>query len=100
MINDQLKKQERSRFSSDGVFDYYTSSLLKKPLLGDLDQDNLHVPIEITEPVCERIFEQTYHRLVVVLASELTVLSYLNVFSVISRCKPHFLPSKLIMGKQ
>ena len=39
--------------------------------------------MKITQPVCERIFEQTKHRIVIVLASELTVLSYLNVSNVI-----------------
>ena len=42
------------------------------------------------EPVCEHIFEQTKHRIVIVLASELTVLSYLNVSSVIPQGKRHF----------
>ena len=41
--------------------------------------------LKIAEPVCERIFEQTKHRIAIVLASELTVLSYLNVSSVILR---------------
>ena len=53
----------------------------------------------LPEPVCERIFEQTKHWIVVVLASELTVLSYLNVSSVIPWGKRHFLPSKSILGK-
>ena len=41
--------------------------------------------LKIAEPVCERIFEQTKHQIVIVLASEFTVhvLSYLNVSSVI-----------------
>ena len=53
----------------------------------------------MAEPVCERIFEQTKHWIVIVLASELTVLSYLNVSSVIPRGKRHFLSSKWILGK-
>ena len=32
--------------------------------------------LEIAEPVCERIFGQTKHRIVIVLASELTLLSF------------------------
>ena len=48
--------------------------------------------LNIAEPVFERIFEQTKHRIGIVLASELTVLSYLNA----SRQTP-FLPSKLIL---
>ena len=57
--------------------------------------------LKIAEPVCERIFERTKHQIVIVLASELTVLSYLNVsrLSVIPRGKCHFLPSKWILGK-
>ena len=55
--------------------------------------------LKIAEPVCERIFEETKHRIAVVLASELTVLSYLNVSSVIPGGKRHFLPSKSILGK-
>ena len=52
--------------------------------------------LKIAEPVCERIFDQTKHRIVIVLSSELTVLSYLNVSSLIPRGKHHFLPSKWI----
>ena len=55
--------------------------------------------LKMAESVCERIFEQTKHRLVVVLASELTAISYLNVSSVIRRGKRHFLPRKSILGK-
>ena len=55
--------------------------------------------LKITEPVCERIFEQTKHRMVKVLASELTVLIYLNVSSVIPQGKRHFLTSKMDFGK-
>ena len=54
--------------------------------------------LKIAEHVCECIYEQTKHRLVVVLASELTLLSYINVSSVIPREKRHFLPSKSILG--
>ena len=39
--------------------------------------------LKIGEPVCERAFEQTKHGIVIALASELTLLSYLNVSSVI-----------------
>ena len=39
--------------------------------------------LKIAKPVCERILEQTKHRIAIVLASELTLLSYLNVSSVI-----------------
>ena len=46
--------------------------------------------LKIAEPVPEHIFEQTKHRIVIVLASELTVSSYLNVSSVIPRGKRHF----------
>ena len=46
--------------------------------------------LKMAESVCEGIFEQTKHRLVVVLASELTAISYLNVSSVIRRGKRHF----------
>ena len=49
--------------------------------------------MKIADPVCERIFEQTKHRIVTVLISYLTVLSYLNLSSVISRCKHHFYPA-------
>ena len=49
--------------------------------------------LKIAESVCERIFEQTKHQIVVVLASELTVLSYLNVSSVIRQGKHHFYPA-------
>ena len=51
--------------------------------------------LEIAESVCERFFEQTKHRIAIVLASELTVLSYLNVSSVIPPCKHHFYPANL-----
>ena len=53
--------------------------------------------LKIAEP--EHIFEQTKHRIVIVLASELTVSSYLNVSSAIPRGKRHFSPSKWILGK-
>ena len=49
--------------------------------------------LKIAEPVCERIFEQTKHRIVIVLASELTVLSYSNDSSVIPRGEHHFYPA-------
>ena len=49
--------------------------------------------LKIDEPVCGRIFEQTKHRIAIVLASELTVLSYLNVSSAIPRGKRHFYPA-------
>ena len=49
--------------------------------------------LKIAEPVCEHIFEQSKHQIVIVMASELTVLSYLNVFSVIPWGKHQFLPS-------
>ena len=51
--------------------------------------------LKIAEPVCERIFEQTKHRIVIVLASEFTVhvLSYLNVSSVIPRQTLIFYPA-------
>ena len=55
--------------------------------------------LKFAEPVSEHIFEQTKHRIVIVLASELTVSSYLNVSSVISQGKRHVLPSKWILGK-
>ena len=45
---------------------------------------------KIAEPFSEHIFEQTKNRIVIVLASESTVLSYLNVSSVIPRGKHHF----------
>ena len=44
--------------------------------------------LKIAEPVCEHIFKQTKHRI-----AELTVLSYLNVSSVIPRGKCHFYPA-------
>ena len=49
--------------------------------------------MKIAEPVCERIFELIKHRIVIVLASEYTLLSYLNVSSVIPRGKHHFYPA-------
>ena len=49
--------------------------------------------LKIAEPVSEHIFEQTKNQIVIVLASDLTVSSYLNVSSVIPRGKRHFLPS-------
>ena len=49
--------------------------------------------LKIAEPVCELNFEQTKHRIAIVLASELTVLSYLNVSSVIPQGKRHFYPA-------
>ena len=52
--------------------------------------------LKIAEPVCERFFEQTKHAIVVVLAPELTVLSYLNVSSVISRGNAIFYPANLL----
>ena len=55
--------------------------------------------LKIAEPVSEHIFEQTKNQIVIELASELTVSSYLNVSSVIPRGKRHFLPSKWILGK-
>ena len=39
--------------------------------------------LKIAEPVCEHIFERIKHRIGIVLASEYTLLSYLNVSSVI-----------------
>ena len=56
--------------------------------------------LKIAEPVSEHIFEQTKRQIVIVLASDLTVSSYLNVSSVIPRGKCHFLPSKWILGKK
>ena len=50
--------------------------------------------LKIAEPVCEDTFEQTKHGIVIVLAYELTVLSYLNVSSVIPRGKHHFYLAK------
>ena len=55
--------------------------------------------LKIAEPVSEHIFKQTKQRIVIVMASELTVSSYLNISSVIPRGKRHFLPSKWILGK-
>ena len=49
--------------------------------------------LKIAEPVCKCIFEQTKHRIVIVLASELNVLSYLIVSSLIPRGKRHFYPA-------
>ena len=49
--------------------------------------------LKIAEPVSKHIFEQTKHQIVIVLASELTVSSYLNVSSVIPRGKRHFYPA-------
>ena len=49
--------------------------------------------LKIDEPVCGLIFEQTKHRIAIVLASELTVLSYLNVSSAIPRGKRHIYPA-------
>ena len=46
--------------------------------------------LKIAEPVSEHIFEQTKHRIVIVLASELTISSYLNLSSVIPEGKHHF----------
>ena len=54
--------------------------------------------LKIAESVCEPIFEQTKHRIVEVLASELTVLSYLNVSSVIRR-KGHSFTQQIDFGK-
>ena len=50
-------------------------------------------PLKIAEPVRERIFQWIKHRIVIVLASEYTLLSYLNVSSVIPREKRHFNPA-------
>ena len=55
--------------------------------------------MKIAESVCECIFDQTEHRIVIVLVSDLTVNSYLNLSSVTPRGKRHFLPSKWILGK-
>ena len=49
--------------------------------------------MKMAEPVFELIFEQTKHRIVIVLVSDLTVLSYLNLSSVIPRDKRHFYPA-------
>ena len=49
--------------------------------------------LKISEPLCERIFELTKHQIAIVLASELTVLSYLNVSSVIPQGKHRFYPA-------
>ena len=49
--------------------------------------------MKIAEPVCERIFKQTKHRIVIVLVSDLTVLSCLNLSGVIPRGKHHFYPA-------
>ena len=46
--------------------------------------------LKIAEPVRERIYEGIKHRIVKELASEYTLLSYLNVSSVIPRGKRHF----------
>ena len=51
--------------------------------------------MKVTEPVCERIFEQTKHQIVIVLVSDLTVLSYLNLSSVIPRGKRHFFTQQI-----
>ena len=55
--------------------------------------------LKIAEPVSEHIFEQTKHRIVIVLASELTVSSYLNVSSVIPRDKLYFFTQQMDFGK-
>ena len=55
--------------------------------------------LKIAEPVCECIFELTKHRIVIVLASELIVLSYLNVSSVIPQGKSHFFTQQMDFGK-
>ena len=55
--------------------------------------------LKIAEPVCERIFEQTKHRIAIVLAFELTVLSYLNVSSEIPQDKHHFFTQQIEFGK-
>ena len=49
--------------------------------------------MKFAEPVCELIFEQTKHRIVIVLVSDSTVLCYLNLSSVIPRGKRHFYPA-------
>ena len=49
--------------------------------------------LKIPEPVRERIFERIKHRIVIVLASEFTLLSYLKVSGVIPRGKRHFYPA-------
>ena len=66
-----------------GVIDYLTSLLIKSLLGGNdtldckfsqmLFDTNL---LEITEPICECIFDQTKHPIVIVLASGLTLLSF------------------------
>ena len=49
--------------------------------------------LKIAWPVPERIFERIKHRIVIVLASEYTLLRYLNVSSVIPQGKRHFYPA-------
>ena len=49
--------------------------------------------LKIAEPVCERICELIKHPIVIVLASEYTLLSYWNVSSVIPWEKHHFYPA-------
>ena len=49
--------------------------------------------LKIAEPVCEHIFEQTKYRIVIVFASELILLSCLNVSSVIPQDRHHFYPT-------
>ena len=56
------------------------------------------MPVEKAESVCVRIFEQTKHRIVAVLASELTAISYLNVSSVIHQASVIF-ARQSILGK-
>ena len=46
--------------------------------------------LKIADPVRECIFERMKHCIVIVLASEYTLLSYLNVSSVIPRGRRHF----------
>ena len=49
--------------------------------------------MKIAEPVSEHMFERIKHGIVIVLASEYTLLSYLNVSSVNPRGKRHFYPA-------
>ena len=95
MIDDQLKKKARKKQTKQ----WWSLWLLnffafKKSLLDALDQDYFYLCLlKITEPIHGRIFERIKHLIVIVLSLEYTLLSYLNVSSVIPPGKYHFYPA-------
>ena len=91
MIKDQLKKSKKEAYLA--VMESLTIKLLcfsKVFTCSSRSRLFYMCLLKIAKPVCESIFEQTKHPIAIVLASELTVFSYVNVSGVIPRGKRHF----------